>query len=314
MKERSWAPLAAYLAVCIFWGSTYLAISMAVKTMPPLLMICLRFSIAGLLLLGWCLLKGESLPPVKTFIQSAITGVALLCVGNGALSWSEVYLPSGLAAIILAAIPLWMALLDRAHWKESFSNPRVIGGLILGFSGVVYLVTAGGQSVHFSLHNTRQLSCLGMLTVGSISWAWGSIYSKRTPVPGSTFIKGSLQMLSAGLALFIASLALGDWSHISWQQVSARSWGGLGYLVIFGSLVGYISYIYVLSAWPAARASTYAYVNPVVAVFLGWAIASEPLSTGQFIGLAVILAGVMLVNSQQIHLTRHMVTAPAKDN
>lgn len=298
-KEPAWAPLAAYLAVCILWGSTYLAISLAVKTIPPLLMVGLRFVTAGAILLGWCLARGERLPPAKTFLQSAVTGILLLFIGNGGVSWAEVNLASGLTAIIVAAVPLWMVIIDKTHWKESFSNPRVILGLLLGFAGVVFLVTAGAKSVNLSLRNTAQLTSLIVLIVGSISWAAGSIYSKNTPVPGSTFIKGSLQMLIAGIALLITSALVGDWTHISWQAVSLRSWGGLVYLVIFGSLVGYLSYIYVLGVWPATRVGTYAYVNPVVAVFLGWAIISEPLSSGQFIGLAIILAGVMLVNSKQ---------------
>jgi len=298
MKSR--LPLAAYLAVCILWGSTYLAIALAVRTLPPFLMIGLRFTIAGTILLIWCLARGERLPPWKTFLHSAITGFLLLCVGNGGLSWSEVRIASGLAAIILAALPLWMVILDKPHWHENFSNARVISGLLLGFAGVVYLVTAGGSSVHFSLHNTSQVSALVVLFVGSLSWAWGSLYSKRHSVPGSTFIKGSLQMLSAGVVLLLFSLCIGNWSHISWASVSRQSWGGLIYLIIFGSLVGYVSFIYVLDVWPAARVGTYAYVNPVVAVFLGWAIAGEPLSIGQFIGLSVILAGVMLVNSKAL--------------
>lgn len=297
--QPSWAPLAAYLAVCVIWGSTYLAISMAVKTIPPLLMVGMRFIVAGVLLLGWRLARGEKLPPLKTFAQSAITGILLLFFGNGGVSWAEVNLASGLTAIIVAAVPLWMVLIDRGHWKDSFSDPRVIVGLLLGFAGVVFLVTAGGGSVNFSLRNAAQRSSFIVLMIGSIAWAVGSIYSKSNPVPGTTSMKAALQMLSAGVVLLVVSCFTGDWAHVDWHQVSARSWGGLVYLIIFGSLVGYLSYIYVLGVWPAARVGTYAYINPVVAVFLGWAIASEPLSAGQFIGLAVILAGVMLVNSRQ---------------
>jgi drug/metabolite transporter (DMT)-like permease len=308
----SWAPLAAYLAVCLFWGSTYLAISLAVKTIPPLLMVGMRFVTAGGLLLGWCLIRGERLPPAKTFVQSAITGLLLLFMGNAGVSWAEVNLASGLTAIIVAAVPLWMVIIDKSHWKESFSSSKVILGLLMGFAGVVFLVTEGGTSVNFSLRNTAQLSSFLVLMVGTIAWATGSIYSKGHPVPGSTFIKGSLQMLIAGGALLITSALIGEWNHVSWHEVSTRSWSGLVYLVIFGSLVGYLSYIYVLGVWPSARVGTYAYVNPVVAVFLGWAIASEPLSAGQFTGLAVILAGVMLVNSKQFGKGRITPTLAAR--
>lgn len=297
--QPSWAPLAAYLAVCAIWGSTYLAISMAVKTIPPLLMMGMRFIPAGSILLGWRLARGEKLPPLRTFGQSAVTGILLLFVGNGGVSWAEVSLASGLTAIIVAAVPLWMVIIDRAHWKDSFSDPRVIVGLLLGFAGVVFLITAGGTSVNFSLKNSAQRTSFIVLMVGSVSWAFGSIYSKANPVPGSTSMKAALQMLSAGVALLIVSCFTGDWARFDFHQVATRSWSGLVYLILFGSLVGYISYIYVLGVWPAARVGTYAYINPVVAVFLGWAIAAEPLAAGQFIGLAVILAGVMLVNSRQ---------------
>jgi drug/metabolite transporter (DMT)-like permease len=311
-KQPAWLPLAAYLAVCIIWGSTYLAISFAVKTIPPLLMVGMRFTVAGSLLLGWCLLRGERFPGARTLLQSAITGILLLFIGNGGVSWAEVNLASGLTAIIVAALPLWMVLFDKTHWKESFSNAKVILGLLLGFAGVIFLVTAGGDSVHFSLRNTTQLTALLILIVASMSWAAGSIYSKRNPVPGSTFIKVSLQMLSAGVGLLLASALAGDWTRISWHTVSNSSWAGLIYLVIFGSLVGYLSYIYVLDVWPAARVGTYAYVNPVVAVFLGGYIGSEPMSIWQFLGLAIILAGVMLVNSKQFGKGRISPTLAAR--
>jgi drug/metabolite transporter (DMT)-like permease len=261
-------------------------------------MLGMRFTVAGGLLLGWCLFRGERLPPARTFRQSAVTGILLLFVGLIAVAFAEQHLSTGLTAIIVAALPLWMVILDKGHWKESFTSIKVIAGLLLGFAGVVFLVTAGGDSVNFSIHNRAQLICLTGLMIGSISWAAGSLYSKHTPVPGSTFIKVSLQMLSAGVALLITSALIGDISHVSWQDVSRESWAGLLYLITFGSLVGYLCYIWVLGVWPASRVGTYAYVNPIVAVFLGWSLVGEPLSTGQFIGLGVILAGVMLVNSQ----------------
>jgi drug/metabolite transporter (DMT)-like permease len=297
-KTSPWGPFAAYSAVCLLWGSTYLAIAIAIRTIPPLLMLGMRFTIAGGLLLSWCLIRGETLPPARTFWQSTVTGILLLFIGLIAVAFAEQHLSTGLTAIIVAALPLWMVILDKDHWKESFSSIKVIAGLLLGFAGVVFLVTAGGDSVNFSIHNKAQLICLIGLMIGSISWAAGSLYSKHRQSPGSTFIKVSLQMLSAGLALLITSTLIGDLLHVSWRNVSGESWAGLLYLITFGSLVGYLCYIWVLGVWPASRVGTYAYVNPIVAVFLGWGLVGEPLSAGQFIGLGIILAGVMLVNSK----------------
>jgi len=304
--QSRWGPLAAYLAVCIIWGSTYFAISQAIRSIPPILMVGLRFSVAGGLLMTWCLIKGESLPPIKTFVQCAITGILLLYIGNTAVAIAEKHITSGLAAIIVAALPLWMVILDKDHWKDSFSSVKVILGLCLGFTGVVFLVTLGGKSVSFSIHDTAQLTCMIILIIGSVSWAAGSLYSKYTPVPGSTFIKVSLQMLTAGVALLATSAVTGDIGRTDWRQVTFASWSGLIYLITFGSLIGYLSYIWVLGVWPAHRVGTYAYVNPIVAVFLGWRLGTppEPLSAGQFIGLGVILAGVVLVNSKQFKMQK----------
>jgi drug/metabolite transporter (DMT)-like permease len=302
---RTWLPMAAYIAVCILWGSTYTAIAAGVRTIPPVLLAGLRFITAGGILFTWCLFNGEALPKWKTIRQSAVVGILLLGIANTALAWAEQYLNSGLAAIILAALPLWMVIIDTTHWKESFSSAKIVGGLLLGFAGVVFLVTAGGSSVNFSLKNQQQLISLIALTLGSMAWAIGSIYSKRRQSEGSTFMKASLQMLIAGVLLMIACLVNGDLIHTSWSSISMQSWAGLAYLITFGSLVGYLSFIYVLSVWPAARVGTYAYVNPIVAVFLGWAFVGEPLSGGQFIGLAVILGGVILVNSKRFGGTKN---------
>jgi drug/metabolite transporter (DMT)-like permease len=223
----------------------------------------------------------------------------LLALGNTGLAWAEQYVNSGLAAIILAALPLWIVILDASHWKESFTSTKIVGGLLLGFAGVVFLITAGGSSVNFSLKNQQQLLSLVALTFSSMAWAVGSIYSKKQQSEGSTFMKAALQMLIAGLLLMLTCLLNGSLTHISWGSISMQSWAGLAYLITFGSLVGYLSFIYVLSVWPAARVGTYAYVNPIVAVFLGWAFVGEPLSGWQFIGLAIILGGVILVNSKR---------------
>lgn len=293
------AVILAFAAVYIIWGSTYLSISYAIKTIPPMLMVGIRFSVAGLLLFTWCtLFNKQPLPSVKTLKHGALSGFLLLFIGNGSVVLAEQHIASGLTAIIVAAVPLWMVLLDKKHWATSFQHPRVILGLLIGFGGVIFLVTAGGAAMNFSISNTPQLLSMLLLIAGSISWAGGSLYSKYHVAEGSTFMKVSLQMLSAGILFIIISSLLGEPAHLHLNQVSIPSATGLIYLITFGSLIGYLCYIWLLSVQPASKVGTYAYVNPIVAVLLGWLIASDPLSIGQFFGLGVILAGVMLVNSK----------------
>jgi drug/metabolite transporter (DMT)-like permease len=271
-----------------------LGIVYAIQTIPVFLMVAIRFIIAGALLLAWCLLKGEKLPSLKSFGIMSVGGVLMLFVGNSAVVWAEQYISSGLAAIIVASVPLWFVILDKRQWSYYFSNKMIVIGLLIGFAGVLFLF--GGKGAFNITGNKMNLLSFLVLTVGTISWAIGSLYSKYKSVEGSTTMKAAVQMLAAGIAAMLVAFLTKEHQNFSFSQISATSLIALIYLIVMGSLVAYMAYIWLLSVKPPSLVGTYAYVNPIVAVFLGWSIASEKISTQQIIALSVILAGVLLVN------------------
>ena len=286
--------IAAFAALYIIWGSTYTAILWALESFPPLMMAGLRFLTAGLILLAWFRLRGETLPSLSSIGQIAVGGILMLLIGTGSVAWVEQYIPSGLAAIIVASTPLWFVLLDRREWQSNFRDPWVITGLLIGFAGVLTLVADGNQ---ISLGGDRmKLISFGVLLLGTISWAIGSLYSKYKKVEGSTGMKAAFQMLTAGLGSLLVSLISGDINGFDAANLTWPAVAGLSYLVIFGSLIGFMAYVWLLSVRSPTLVGTYAYVNPVVAVFLGWAFFQEKISALQVIALAIILGGVILVS------------------
>jgi drug/metabolite transporter (DMT)-like permease len=286
--------LTAFAALYIIWGSTYLAIRIGIKTVPPFFLVGIRFLVAGAILFAWCLYKGEKMPSLHVVSNIAVGGILMLFMGNGAVSWAEQYLPSGIAAIIVATVPLWFVLLDKGQWKFYFSNKIIILGFLVGFAGVL-LLFAGKGSTDF-LGDKKKLLGFFVLLTGTMAWASGSLYSKYRKVDASVTMKASVQMLAAGVVSVTAGLLLGEQHEMPLSGISLQSLYALLYLVFMGSLVGYMSYIWLLSVKPASTVGTYAYVNPVVAVFLGWLIADEKITFQQVLALVVILAGVILVN------------------
>lgn len=286
--------LAAFLALYLIWGSTYLSIRIGIKTIPPFFLVGVRFLVAGVILFLWCLYKGEKVPSVKALLNMGLGGILMLFMGNGAVSWAEQYLPSGIAAIIVATVPLWFILLDRSQWKFHFSNRIIILGILVGFTGVL-LLFAGKGSTDFMADRMKLISFF-VLLAGTVAWATGSLYSKYKKVNATVTMKAAVQMLMAGIVSVVAGLLAGEQDELVLSQISWQSVSALLYLVFMGSLIGYMSYIWLLSVRPASLVGTYAYVNPVVAVFLGWLIADEQITIQQIIALVVIIAGVILVN------------------
>lgn len=293
-KEPSKALIiAAFAALYIIWGSTYTAIIIAIRDIPPLLMAGTRFTIAGLVLYLYFRLRGQP-TPYRSLGSISFSGILMLFVGTGAVAWVEQFIPSGLTAIIVATTPLWFVILDKRQWKFNFSNKWIIVGLLIGFFGVLTLF---GDNKSFTLDGDKmKIISFFILLIGTISWSAGSLYSKYKPVEGTTGMKAAIQMLAAGICSILLGIILGEhhqlvWSAISWHAVLA-----LLYLIVMGSLVGFTAYTWLLSVRSATLVGTYAYVNPVVAVFLGWLIAGEGISRQQVIALAVILCGVILVN------------------
>jgi len=285
----------AFAIVYIVWGSTYFFIRLSVLHIPPMMVGAFRFLLAGTLMLLWCLFTKKELFSWKVMRPAIVSGLLLLGTGNGALIWSEQYIPSSLAAILLAAGPVWFVLLDKKKWRENFRSRSTIFGLVVGFIGVSLLFAqqlGGGLS-----GGHMETVALVVLVLGSISWAAGSLYSKYRTVEGSSnAVNAGWQMLAAGIAFVPASLISGEWGKFHPAEVPMSSWMGIVYLVTMGSLVGYSAFVWLLQVRPATQVSTHAYVNPVVAVLLGSLFAGERMSWLQLTGLAVILASVLLIN------------------
>lgn len=282
----------AFAAVYVIWGSTYLAIRFAIETIPPFTMAGVRFVTAGALLFAWARARGVALPTRRQLRDGAVVGTFLLLGGNGAVVWAQQWVPSGLAALLVATVPLWMVVLDWVWGGARRPGPGVAFGLVWGLAGVA-LLTGGLGADTF-----EPGTLLGGLVVlvGSLSWAVGSIYARTAKVPAAPRMATAVQMLAGGALLLIAGAAGGEWGGFDPGAVSLRSGLALAYLVVFGALVAYSAYIWLLGVSTAARVSTYAYVNPVVALFLGWALADEPLTPRTLAAAAVILSAVVVLN------------------
>lgn len=294
-ESRGIQVAAALLAVYIIWGSTYLAIRFAIETLPPLLMAGVRFLLAGLLLYGWVRLRGGARPKLLHWRTAAVLGGLLLVGGNGGVVWAEQFVPSGLTALLVSMAPIWMALLD---WlRPGGQRPRIMVaiGLALGLGGVALLVAAG--SAQSSGSGSLQIGGLLLVVAASFSWALGSLYAQHAPSPTSPLLGTAMEMLAGGALLMVIALATGELGQLHPDAISVRSLAALGYLVIFGSLVGFSCYVWLLRNTALSLASTYAYVNPMVAVFLGWALAGEQLSSLTFVAAAIILASVVLITT-----------------
>ncbi|MGH7476209.1 MAG: drug/metabolite exporter YedA [Longimicrobiales bacterium] len=290
--------IAAFAAVYIIWGSTYLAIRFAIETMPPFLMAAVRFLIAGALLYGWRRAVGVPRPNGREWRSALVVGGLLLLGGNGGVVWAEQTVPSGIAALLVAIVPLWIVLLDWLRPGGVRPSGGVMVGVLIGFAGVALLIgpdaLLGG--------GTAPVDPVGalVLMVASLSWAVGSLYSRAAPKPSAPFIATGMQMLAGGVLLLVAGVLTGEPARLDVESISAKSLLALLYLIIFGAIIGYSAYIWLLRTVPAARAATYAYVNPVVAVLLGWALADEPLNTRTLVGAAIIIGAVALITTTRV--------------
>jgi drug/metabolite transporter (DMT)-like permease len=280
----------AFAAVYVLWGSTYLAIRFGVETIPPFLMAGTRHLTAGLLLYLWVRWRGGARPDWRHWRTATVIGGMMLLGGNGLVTWAERRVPSGLAALIVASVPLWMALLDGIH-KRMRPRLPVVAGLIIGLAGLLILVAPG------DLAGKGRVDLLGAgaLLLAALSWTAGSLYSRRVRLPESVLTVTAMEMIGGGSLLWVVGLALGEGSRVDLAAVSTRSLLSLGYLIVFGSLIGFSAYVYLLHATTPARVSTYAYVNPIVAVFLGWALAGEVVTLRIALATVGIVAAVALI-------------------
>ncbi|MFC5408741.1 EamA family transporter [Larkinella bovis] len=286
----------AFAAIYIIWGSTFLAALIGLESIPPFLMASLRFSIAGVLLFGWCWLNGQVELTKQTVGRNALSGILMLFGGTVSVIWAEQFIPSGLAAILVTTLPFWFVLLDRRQWATYFASWLIPGGLVIGFLGVGWLLMQPGQTAQLLQSAGTYWVSIGVLMTGGIFWTVGSLYAKYHPSPSSTQLNGSIQLMAAGLFSGLVSLLFGELGGFHFSQVTVRSWLALAYMVLMGSVITYLAYLWLLKIRPPAVVSTYAYVNPVVAVLLGGLFANESFSLRQLLALLVILVGVLLVN------------------
>jgi drug/metabolite transporter (DMT)-like permease len=282
--------------VYLFWGSTYLGIDLAIQHIPPGLMCATRFTIAGVIMLAYCVLRGQNIRyTARELVQLAVVGILLLMGGNLTLSFAELYVPTGLAALLVAITPLWFLVLDSLLIGHHRVSGRGLVGLAVGLAGTVVLLWP-------DLHATGALGRQGLwwglaLIGGSLSWALGSVLSKKWQSGSPTFSATAWQVLFAGLANLVFALLNHDFAHVTW---TAKGVAAVAYLVVGGSLIGYTAYIYILGHAPTAKVSTYAYVNPVVAVFLGWLVLHEKVDGYILAGSAIVIASVILVTSATV--------------
>jgi drug/metabolite transporter (DMT)-like permease len=282
-----------FAAIYLIWGSTYLAIRYAVETIPPLFMMGARHLVGGAAVYAWVRSRGTPAPQFRQWGYALIAGAFLFLGCHGVLAWGEQKVPSGLAALLCATLPLWTVLFSRMDGSERKLSARAWGGLLLGFAGVAVLI---GPDV---LHQRIDFLAAGAVLLSALLWAMGTSYARTAKLPASTALSAAMQMISGGVLLLLCGKLTGEGARFQWAALTARSVLSLAYLIVFGSIIAFTVYVWLLTVSSPSRISTYAYVNPVVAVLLGWLVAREGLSFRTLAATTIILAGVALVNTRR---------------
>ena len=282
LGKTAWLALAT---VYVVWGSTYLGIDLAIRTIPPFLMAGVRFLIAGAILYAWAIRRGDrsDRPTARHWLSAFLMATPMLAIGNAAVGWAEETVDTGTASLIIASVPLWMALLDRIGYGQRVARSTVIG-LVVGFAAVGFLAGPGGFGGRAFV-----------LVFTSLAWSLGSLYARTAPQPQRPSVSVGMQMLAAGLVLTVFAAAKGDYGRLDVGAISLESWLGLLYLIVAGSLVAFSAYMWLLRNTATSLVGTYAYVNPVVAVLLGTVFLGEPLGWRTLVGGGVIVASVAMI-------------------
>jgi drug/metabolite transporter (DMT)-like permease len=302
MRTKVWLAL---IALYIVWGSTYFGIKVAIETIPPFFHAGVRFLISGLILAIWQRATGQSMPTRKQWATTAIIGTLLLLGGNGLVAWAEQFIPSGIAALIIASVPMFLVIGEAIRPNGVKPNWQGIVGLLIGFAGIFILI--GPSEISGSATKLNSFGVTALLSA-CLFWTIGSMYSKSADLPRSSLMNTGAQMLMGSISLFIVSLISGELNGWDASAVSARSLYGLSYLIFVGSLVGFVSYGWLLQNAPISLVSTYAYVNPIVAVLLGSWLGNEPLEPRIWLATGIIIGSVIFINS-----TRPKVKKEAKE-
>jgi drug/metabolite transporter (DMT)-like permease len=297
MKTQKVSPLLlvlAFSAIYFVWGTTYMANLYALKGIKPFLLSAFRYIVAGVLLTVWCTLKKLSWPDGRTTLVLIVSGIIMLIGGSGLVAVGEQYVNSGYAAVIVATEPFWFVLLDKRRWGFYFSNKKVISGLVLGFGGIV-LFSNFATSCTLSGKESDKLTGTLIILGSAILWVLGTLFADRNLKPDSyNSSYTAIQLLAAGSFSFIIGIGDGEWKAFSFQHVSSQSWLGLAFLIIFGSLVAYLAFAWLITVQPPAIVSTHTFINPLVAIFIGWLIGGENLAFKQITALIIVITGVVL--------------------
>ena len=286
-----WLVLTAFGLVYVLWGSTYLGIRIAIETIPPFLMAGVRFLIAGGILYVWARARGAPRPERAHWRSAAITGALLLVLSNGGVTWAEQTVPSGITSLLVCTAPLWMVTLDWLFFGGHRPTPGMVLGIALGLVGVIVLI-GPDQIAHGG--GVDPAGALVLLTA-PIFWAYGSLWSRSAPLPKSPILAIGMEMLAGGALLTAAGLLTGESAQLHVSAISARSLIALAYLIVFGALIGFTAYLWLLRVSTAAKVSTHSFVNPVIAVILGWAVAGEPVTSRTLAASAIIVAAVAII-------------------
>ena len=289
MQQPSTRAYVALASVCFFWGTTYVAIRMALESLAPFTLMAVRFTLSGTILLVGAKLLGHALPQGREFWRTALHGLLLLGVSNSCLTFAELTVPSGLASLIITVVPFWLVGLEAALPGGERLHPPALLAMLVGFVGVVLLLNPT-EVLHHGF-NAGMLQGILLLQVSSFSWAFGSILQRRVPPAAGPIVAGGVQQLAVGVVSIPLALLL---PH-SASTLEPRGLLAMAFLVVFGSIVGYSSYVYALSKLPIAVVSLYSYVNPVVAVTLGWMLYREPFGPREGLAMTLVFAGVALV-------------------
>ena len=284
----------AFATIYLVWGSTYLAIHVGVESMPPFAMAAFRFLIAGGLLMGFLKLRGALWPTPRQWRAAFISGFLLILGGNGLVSWASQFVPSGITALIIGSTPLFIVLADWAWPGGRRPGAVTMGAMLIGFAGVAWLAAPWEHDAPDHLNT----AAVAAILIACVSWAVGAIYGRHARDPAPPFVGAAAQMLAGGVWLTLASWVHGDLAAWNNDTITSRSWLAFGYLVLAGCLGGYTAFVWLLKHAPPARTATYAYVNPVVAVFLGWLLLSEPVTSRTLAASAVILGSVIIITVQ----------------
>lgn len=314
-----WLIVAAFAAIYLLWGSTYIAIHFAVEIIPPFLMSGTRFILAGSLLIVWMRVHGEPWPTWRNWRTAIVAAAMLFVLNNGALVWAAQYVPSGTLALLVGATPLWMVLLD--WWRPTLHGRQaggvrpsltVFGGLMLGFVGIFLLTSSGDMTTA----TPEFIAGVVTLLVGTVGWAAGSIYTRQSAdsLPKSPILCSGMQLLSGGIMLTLLATVTGETTGFQLTDVTLRAGLSWLWLVVCGSIIGFGSYVWLMRVSTPARVATYAYVNPVVAIFLGWALAGETLTPRTLVAAAVIVSAVMIINGARTRRPRPRRVAMASES